>query len=117
MNIKNLYTPNFIQSKNTSFKASQTDNPPKEDVKFIADNIKQQKKDMKSIVNNSIICSVIGAIAGKLVSLEHLYSSNRGIKRFAQDFKFASGGFLAGGILAAGATLWSIVNRKDDKNK
>lgn len=117
MNIKNLYTPNFTQSNNTNFKANQTDNTPKEDVKFIADNIKQQKKDMKSVVNNSIICSIMGAIAGKLVSLERRYYGDREIERFAQDFKFASGGFLAGGILAAGATLWSIVNRKDDKNK
>lgn len=116
MNIKNLYTPNFTQSKKTSFNANKTDdNLPKEDVKFISDNIKQQKKDMKSVVNNSVIFSVIGGIAGKIFSRKHLYYCDRDIQKFAQDFKFTSSGFLAGGILAAGATLWSIVNREEPK--
>lgn len=117
MNIKNLYTPNFMQIKKTSFKSTQSnDNLQKEDVKFVAENINSQKKDMKLIVNNGAKGAIGGAIVG-IFSQEYLHSSYgyTGIRKFIQNFKFSSVGFLAGGLLAAGATLLAIVNREEKK--
>lgn len=114
MNIKNFYLPDYSQSKKIDVKTnSENEISLNDKVDYIDKNIKQQKKDMKFIVNTSAFFSIIGGIIGKYLSVKHLYNPG---EHYVQDFKFISAGFLTGGILAAGASLLKTINRDDKKS-